>query len=152
MKAYLKNANCSPKKANLVAGMVRGESVKNALARLKFTPKKAALILYKVIASAAANAKNNFDQSGDNLVIKEILINKGMILKRGMPVSRGRQHPILKRKTNISVTVGIEGSTESPMPSKKTAMKPDAAATEGAEKNTTKKKPAAKKVKKEKKS
>ena len=63
MKAFLKNIGISPKKANLVAGMVRGKMVETALTELKFTPKKGAGILYKVIASASANATNNFKQN-----------------------------------------------------------------------------------------
>lgn len=147
MKAFLKNARISPKKMNLVAGMVRGKNVKLALAQLKFTPKKGAQILAKVIASAAANAKNNFDLDEENLIIKEIRANKGVTYKRGMPVSRGRSHPILKRNTNLSVEVGIEGMTETPMPVKKGTKKAEKTTTEDSEKKTTPKKAAPKKAK-----
>lgn len=108
MKAILKNIGISPKKANLVAGMVRGEMIENALNRLKYTPKKAAKILYKVIHSAAANAENNFKQDKKKLFIKEILVTKAPTLKRGVPVSRGRVHPILARRANITVTVEVK--------------------------------------------
>lgn len=111
MKAILKNAKISPKKANLVAGMVRGAMVKDALAQLKFTPKKAAGLLYKLIDSAAANAENNFKQNRDRLYIKEIIVTKGVTYKRSVPISRGRQHPRLKRNANITVHVDVKAST-----------------------------------------
>lgn len=107
MKAILRNIGISPKKANLVAGMVRGKMVKDALAQLKFTPKKGADIIYKVIDSAAANAENNFKQNRDKLFIKEILVTKGPTYKRSQPVSRGRAHPILVRRAHITVVVDV---------------------------------------------
>lgn len=110
MKALLSNIRISPDKANLVAGMVRGEMVNIALEQLSFTPKKAAKILYKVIASAAANAEHNLKQNRDNLYIKEIVVSKGPTYKRGVSVSRGRVHPILKRTAQIRVTVDVKAS------------------------------------------
>jgi large subunit ribosomal protein L22 len=109
MKAVLRRINISPKKANLVAGMVREKNVKEALDILRFTPKKGARILYKVIHSAASNAKNNFKQPFDDLVITRILLTKGPTYKRSMPVSRGRSHPILKRTAHITVEVNVPG-------------------------------------------
>lgn len=108
MKALLKNTRVSPKKANLVAGLVRGVMVEDALAQLKFTPKKSARLLYKAIASAAANAEHNLKQNRSNLYVKEIVVTKGPTFKRGVPVSRGRQHPILKRTAQIRVTVDVK--------------------------------------------
>lgn len=107
MKSILKNARIAPKKANLVAGMVRGAMVEDALTFLKFTPKKGARMLYKVIHSATANAENNFKQKRAKLYIKEIVIGKAPTFKRGVPVSRGRVYPILKRNSHISVTVDV---------------------------------------------
>gem|GEM_PF-390404 len=107
MKAVLRKIRISPKKANLVAGMVRGQKVNDALGLLKFMPKKGAKILYKVIHSAASNAKNNFKQSMDDLVITKILVTKGPTYKRSLPISRGRTHPILKRTSHITVEVGL---------------------------------------------
>lgn len=108
MKALLKNTRISPKKANLVAGIVRGSMVEDALNQLRFTPKKAAKLLYKAIDSAASNAENNLKQNRANLYIKEIIVTKGPTYKRGVPVSRGRQHPIMKRTAQIRVTVDIK--------------------------------------------
>ena len=113
MKAVLRRTRIAPLKANLVAGMVRGKKVKEALDILKFTPKKAAKILYKVINSAAHNAKNNFKQDINDLVITKIIVTKGPMYKRTMPVSRGRAHPILKRTCHIFVEVGIPEVKES---------------------------------------
>lgn len=110
MKAILRNSLISPKKANLVAGMVRGAMVEDALNQLKFTPKKGAQILYKVIASAAANAETNFKQNRDKLYIKEIIVTKGPAYRRSVSVSRGRMHPILKKTANITVLVDVKAT------------------------------------------
>lgn len=107
MKAIARHIRISPKKANLVAGLVRRKNAQEALDILKFTPKKAAKILYKVINSAIANAENNFKQKKDDLVIKEIVVTKGITMKRSLPISRGRVHPILKKTSHITVTVGL---------------------------------------------
>jgi len=114
MKAVLRKIRISPAKANLVAGMVVGRKVTEALAILKFTPKKAAHILYKVVHSAASNAKNNFSQSFNELVVTKIMVTKGPTMKRGLFVSRGRTHPILKRSAHITVEVGVPGK-EAPL-------------------------------------
>ena len=105
MKAVLRKIRISPKKANLVAGMVRGKKVTEALALLKFMPKKGADIIYKVVHSAASNAKNNFKQDMDELVITRLLVTKGPTYKRSLPISRGRVHPIRKRTSHITVEV-----------------------------------------------
>jgi large subunit ribosomal protein L22 len=103
MHAIAKNIRISSKKANLVAGLVRRKDVQEALDILKFTPKKAAPLIYKVIASAAANAKDKMSQDISNLKIKEIVINEGFTLKRSVPISRGRTHPLRKRTSHIKV-------------------------------------------------
>jgi large subunit ribosomal protein L22 len=121
MKAILKNARISPKKMNLIAGLVRGKKAQEALAQLKFTPKKGAELLYKVIHSAISNATNNFKQKKENLIIKSILVTKGMTYKRGIPVSRGRYHPILKRNSHVVVEVGVE---DTPTTKEKEISKP----------------------------
>ncbi len=107
MKAILRQSRISPKKANLVAGMVRGKNVSQALDILRFTPKKAAAILYKVIHSAASNAKANFGQSTEALMITSILVTKGTTYQRAIKISRGRSHPIRKRTAHITVEVGL---------------------------------------------
>lgn len=108
MKAELRRIRISPKKANLIAGMVRNKKVNEALALLKFMPKKGAKIIYKVIHSAAYNAKNNFKQNINDLYITKLLVTKGPTYKRSIPISRGRMHPILKRTSHITVEVGVK--------------------------------------------
>jgi large subunit ribosomal protein L22 len=103
MKAHLRKVQISPKKTNVVAGLVRGKDVVEALEILKFTPKKAAQYLCKVVHSAVANAEANDDQKRENLRIKEIIINKGPFWKRYLPSARGRALPIAKPTTHISV-------------------------------------------------
>lgn len=103
MQAIAKYIKISPKKANLVAGLVRRKPVQEALDVLKFTPKKASLLIAKVISSAAANAADTTKQEISNLRIKEIVINEGPTLKRSVPISRGRMHPVKKRTSHIKV-------------------------------------------------
>lgn len=112
MKAYLRQTRVSPKKANLIASLVRNKKVTEAIDILKFTPKKTAVILKKLIESAAANAENNFKQNKDNLYIKEIIVNGGPTYKRRIYVSKGRAHPILKRTSHIRVTLAAQPKSE----------------------------------------
>ena len=126
MKAIARQIRISPKKVNLVAGLVRNKNAEEALNILKFTPKKAAQILYKVVHSAMANAENNFKQKKDELIIKEIVVTEGRTLKRSLPISRGRVHPILKRTSHITVSVGLsepEASSKATETSAKTSTK-----------------------------
>jgi len=143
MKAVLRTVRISPKKANLVAGTVRKKKVNDALDLLKFMPKKAAQILYKVVYSAAHNAKNNFKQSIDDLYITKILVTKGPTYKRSLPISRGRTHPIRKRTSHITVEVGQMEVSESVAPKKevvpKKAVRPEAKKEVSAKKKTAKK-------------
>jgi len=126
MKAILRAARITPKKANLIAGMVRKHSAKDGLEILKYTPKKAAQLIHKILASAVANAVSNFKQDEATLMIKEIVVNKGPTLKRGIPVSRGRVYPILKRTSNITILLevgqdAVKKSEKAPSKGKKVA-------------------------------
>lgn len=103
MIAHLRRVRISPKKVNIVAGLVRGKSAQEALDILKFTPKKASHHLYKVVASAVANAENNDGKKADVLVVKEITVNKGPVFKRFIPSARGRALPLAKPTAHISV-------------------------------------------------
>lgn len=145
MKAKLSAARITPKKANLIAGMVRKMSVKEAMGILKYTPKKAAHMMQKLLASAVANAVTNFKQDKDTLWVKEIVVNKGATLKRGVPVSRGRVYPILKRTSNIMITLEVKEVDATDKKAKKATKKDSAETTETA---TEKKAPKAKKVSK----
>ncbi len=127
MKAYLRQVRISPKKVNLVAQLIRGKAVSDALTTLKFTPKRAAPVLAKLIESAVANAENNFKQAAEGLVISKLLVNAGTTLKRGRPVSRGRWHPVLKRTSRVTVEVSAgvakKETTKKPTTKKETTAK-----------------------------
>jgi len=108
MKAYGKNIRISPKKLRVIAEIVRGQDVSEALNFLKFAPKKWADLLYKILASAIANAENNDNQKVDTLYISTLIINKWIVYKRWNAVSRGRSHPILKRTSNIKLELQVK--------------------------------------------
>lgn len=113
MKVVIKHIRMSSRKMNLVAGLVRKKNVLEALSILKFAPKAAAEVMYKALHSAVSNAEHNDKKDPKNLVIDKIVINEGKTLKRGIPVSRGRWHRILKRSSHIhiylkDITDGLE--------------------------------------------
>lgn len=128
MKAHLRNIRITPKKTSIIAELVRGKKANEALNILKFTPKKAAKFLYKVIRSAVANAENNFKQDKNHLIIKSLIVTEGPPLKRGKPASRGRWHPIIKRTSHITVT--LEASGEKVESVKQKSEKPRRVSTE----------------------
>ncbi|MBT5016388.1 50S ribosomal protein L22 [Candidatus Peregrinibacteria bacterium] len=134
MIAHLRRTRISPKKLSLVAAMIRKKSVNEALEILKFTPKKAAATLYKVVQSAGKNAENNFKQDPTSLVIKEIIVTQGPTYKRWQSVSRGRAHPILKRTSHVTVKIESSGKVEEPK--KKVAAKKEEPKTETPKKPT----------------
>ena len=104
-KAVLRNFRMSPQKVRLVADVVRGKPVDAALAILRNMPHKAANEVYRTVASAAANAENNFQMDRDGLVIKTITVNEGPALKRFEFRARGRINQIRKRSSHITVIV-----------------------------------------------
>lgn len=108
MKAISRQLRITPRKINLIARLIRNKDASEALAILKFTPKKGARLLYKVLNSAVANAENNFKQERDSLYVKEVVVGKAMTLKRSVPISKGRVHPILKRSSHVIVSVGVK--------------------------------------------
>ncbi|HFQ89670.1 MAG TPA: 50S ribosomal protein L22 [Desulfobulbus sp.] len=104
-RAVAKYIRISPRKARLVADVVRGMDVDTAITTLRFMPKKAARILRKVIESAVANADQNDTIDVDTLYIKSIQIDGGPMLKRFRPRAMGRATRILKRTSHITVVV-----------------------------------------------
>ena len=107
MKAILKNYRQSPRKVRLVADVVRGKKVNDAIAALQFVDKRAALPFEKVIRSAAANAT----QAGANpatLIVKHVSVDKGVTQKRFMPRARGSASRINKRSSHITVELGLK--------------------------------------------
>lgn len=108
MKANGKNIRISPKKLRVVAEVVRGMQAEEALKFLKFAPRKGADLLYKVVHSAVSNAVHNDKQKASELYLDTLIITKGIVYKRGRPVSRGRMHPILKRTSNIRLELQVK--------------------------------------------
>jgi large subunit ribosomal protein L22 len=102
-KAYLKNVRIAPRKARLVADMVRGKAVQTALDTLKLTNRKAAPIISKMISSAIANATDKSTVDVDRLVISELFVDEGTTLKRWLPRAQGRATPLRKRSSHITL-------------------------------------------------
>jgi len=104
--AILRGVRLSPQKGRLVADLVRGKPVDQALNILNFNPKKGAEIIKKVLESAIANAEHNDGADIDALKVKVIHVEKGAVLKRFMARAKGRGNRILKPTCHIYVTVG----------------------------------------------
>jgi large subunit ribosomal protein L22 len=109
--AKLKYARISPQKCRLIADMVRGKPVAQALNTLKFTPKKGAKLVYKVLWSAINNAENNLSADADELKVQAITVDTAPVLKRFHARAKGRGNRIWKRNSHITVTVG-DGKSE----------------------------------------
>ena len=108
MKAKLKQYQQTPRKVRLVADLIRGKKVNQALTELEFLPKRATEVMTKLISSAAANAENNFKVNQDELVIKDITVDKGITLKRYRPRARGVAKRINKRTSNIALSLEVK--------------------------------------------
>jgi len=100
------------KKAQVVASMIIGENANTALDKLRYIPRKAAGLIYKVLKSALSNAEHNFKKDTSKLIVKEVIVNKGPGLKRIRPVSRGRAHRIIKGVAHIRVTLEEQPVTD----------------------------------------
>lgn len=103
--AKLKGATISAQKARLVADQVRGKPVEEALDILAFSPKKAAVIVKKILNSAIANAEHNEGADVDELKVSTIFVDEATTLKRIRPRAKGRADRILKRTCHITVKV-----------------------------------------------
>jgi large subunit ribosomal protein L22 len=104
--AVLRGVRLSAQKGRLVADLVRGKSVENALNILQFNPKKGAAIIRKVLESAIANAEHNDGADIDELRVTRIHVEKGPVMKRFAARAKGRGVRILKPTSHIYVTVG----------------------------------------------
>ena len=114
MKAFLKNYRQAPRKVRLVAQLIKGKSVAEAIAELDFLAKRAGLPIKKLLLSAVSNAKN-MDMEMENLFIKELRVDKGITMKRMMPAAMGTGHRINKRTSHLSILLA-----EKVLPVKKT--------------------------------
>jgi large subunit ribosomal protein L22 len=107
MRAFLRSARIAPKKAAVLAQMIRGLSVADALDALTHTPKKAARMIAALLKSAVANATHNFKQREEELVIRSIIVNQAQSYRRGIPMARGRVRPIRKFLSHIEIVLGV---------------------------------------------
>jgi large subunit ribosomal protein L22 len=105
VKAIAKGVRLSPRKVGEVASLVRGRTVEDALTILEHTPRRSAVAVKKVIASARANADHNHGYKPATLTITEITVTPGPSLKRYRPAAHGRALPFMKRSSHITVTV-----------------------------------------------
>jgi large subunit ribosomal protein L22 len=105
VKAVARNTGVSPRKMRLLADMVRGKKVEEALAILNFTPSPLARVVAKAVKSAAANAENNFQMEPAGLRIVSIYTDQARVMKRFRAAARGRANRITKRSSHITVIV-----------------------------------------------
>lgn len=103
--AKLRGAQISAQKARLVADQIRGKAVEEALDILTFSPKKAAVLVKKVLESAIANAEHNDGADVDELKVSTIFVDEGLTMKRIKPRAKGRADRIFKRTCHITVKV-----------------------------------------------
>ena len=132
VKSTYKFARISAFKAREVTRAIQGLPATDALDILRFTPKKAALLVIKTLKSAIANAENNNNLSAASLVVQEAIVGEGPTFKRSQPKARGSAGPIRKRTSHIRITLTDEieikrrdtaAKTKKPR-SKKAAAKP----------------------------
>ena len=105
-RAILRGVRLSDQKGRLVADQIRGLPVDKALSILNFSPKKGAGIIKKVLESAIANAEHNDGADIDELKVKSVYVEKGMVLKRFTARAKGRGNRIVKPTCHIFLTVG----------------------------------------------
>jgi len=105
-KASLRGARLSAQKGRLVADLIRGKPVDQAMSLLAFTPKKGAAIIRKLLESAIANAEHNDGADIDALKVKTICVERGMFLKRFQARAKGRGARVQKHSCHIFITVG----------------------------------------------
>jgi large subunit ribosomal protein L22 len=108
IQAVARGIPMSPRKVRLVSDLIKGKTVEDALAILQFTPKAAALPVSKAVASAAANAENNYSLDRRDLTIFNITTDEARGLKRGRARARGHYDRIVKRASHITVIVSDE--------------------------------------------
>ena len=104
-KATLRYSRISSRKVKIVADLIRGKNVDEALAIVKFTPKASSVIIEKLLKSAIANAENNHGMKHENLYVAEIYANQGPTLKRIRPAAKGSAVRIRKRTSHITVVL-----------------------------------------------
>ena len=104
-RATLKFARISARKVKIVADLIRGKDVDEAISIVKFTPKASSEIIEKLLKSAIANAENNHEMKHENLYVAEIFANQGPTLKRIRPAAKGSAVRIRKRTSHITIVL-----------------------------------------------
>ena len=104
-RAILRYARISSRKVKIVADLIRGKNVNEALAIVKITPKASSEIIEKLLKSAIANAENNHHMKMENLYVAEIYANQGPTLKRIRPAAKGSAVRIRKRTSHITIVL-----------------------------------------------
>ena len=104
-KAIAKYVRMSPRKARLVANLIKGKDIQEAEAILRYTPNKAAKVIQKVLLSATANAENNLELDKSNLVVKSAIIDQGPSIKRIKPRAQWRADRMVHRTSHVTVVV-----------------------------------------------
>lgn len=104
-RATARHIRIAPRKVRIVVDLIRGKSISEALAILRYVPKRASTVIEKVVKSAVANAEHNLDLSRDDLYVAEAYVDQGPTLKRIQPRQRGQAFPILKRSSHVTVVV-----------------------------------------------
>jgi len=104
-RAIAKNVRVTPRKVNIVVDLIKGKSLDEAYAILRYTPKAASPVLEKLVKSAEANAVNNNSLSRDALYVADCYANQGPVLKRIIPKARGSAARIHKRTSHITVVL-----------------------------------------------
>src|SRR3989338_6447818 len=112
MKAFLKNYRQPPRKVRLVADLIKGKNVNEAIVTLDFLVKRAGGPIKKLLLSAVANAKQTGLEK-ENLKIKELRVDKGMVFKRMMPAAMGPAHRINKRTSRVTLVLGERAKVKS---------------------------------------
>lgn len=105
-RAVVRGVRLSAQKGRLVADQIRGMPVDRALNILAFSPKKGAAILKKALESAIANAEHNDGADIDTLKVKQVLVERGMFLRRFQARAKGRGNRVLKQTCHVYITVG----------------------------------------------
>ena len=119
MKALLTNYHQSPRKVRLVADLIRGKSVVQAKAALAFLPKKSSPAVEKLLDSATANARS-MGAAVEDLFVKKITVDKGMVMRRARPFARGRSGTIRKTMSIVALELGVKpGSSQKTASAKK---------------------------------
>lgn len=104
-RAIAKYIRISPRKVREVVDLIRGKDIREALAILKYTPRRASAPISKVVQSAAANAEHNYEMNKDNLYVAECFVDQGPIIKRFQPRAMGRADTMRRRTSHITVVV-----------------------------------------------